>query len=120
MSIVLSSADLNAVKLAAVTRELNELNYKRVREWFAYLDDMVKIECPTADEIDRLAEIKATRDVFVHNRGVVSPIYLEKAGAKHRAKSGDRLDIPEHYHRESWELIKKVVADVSGAAIAKS
>lgn len=34
VSVVLSAADLDAVKLEAVNRELNELNYKRVREWF--------------------------------------------------------------------------------------
>jgi hypothetical protein len=120
MSLVLSAADLAEVKLAAVNRELNELSYKRVRDWFAYLDDMVKLGCPTADEIDRLAEVKATRDVFVHNRGVASPTYEEKAGAKKRGKAGDKLDVPEHYHREGWELIKKVVSDVSAAAIAKA
>lgn len=118
-SVILEAADLKAVKLEAVNRELNELNYKKVREWFAYLEGMAKLKCPTDDEIDRLTEIKATRDVYVHNRGVASSIYEEKSGAKKRCKAGERLEIPEHYHRESWELIRKVVTDLSAAAIAK-
>ncbi len=120
MSVVLTAPDLDTVKLAATNRELNELNYKKVREWFAYLEGLVNLGCPTAGEIGRLAEIKATRDVFVHGRGLVGPICEEKAGAQKRASTGDRLDIPPQYHRESWQLIKKVVADVSAAMIAKA
>jgi hypothetical protein len=120
VAVVLTAADLASVKLAVVNRELNELSYRRVREWFSYLEDLVKLGCPTADDIDRLAEIKATRDVYVHNRGVAGAIYVEKAGDKKRCDVGQRLDLPEQYHRESWLLIRKVVSDVSTAAVGKA
>jgi hypothetical protein len=120
VSVVLTAADLASVKLAAVNRELNELSYKRVREWFAYLEDLVKLGRPTADEVDRLAEIKATRDVYVHSRGTAGAVYVEKAGARKRCDAGQKLDLPEQYHRESWQLIRKVIADISAAAIAKA
>ena len=119
-SLVLDATELNDLRLAAVDRELNELNYKKLREWFAYLDDMVRLGCPTADEIDRLAEIKATRDIVVHNRGLANRTYEDKAGAKKRCNAGERLDIAEQYHRDSWQLIKKVVADVSAAVLTKA
>jgi hypothetical protein len=51
---------------------------------------------------------------------VASAIYEEKAGARKRVNVGEKLAVPECDHRESWELIKKVVADVSAAAIAKA
>jgi hypothetical protein len=120
VSVVLEASDLDAVKLAAVNRELNELNYKKVREWFSHLNGLVSLGCPTADEIDRLAEIKATRDVSVHNRGIASLIYEEKAGPLGRAKAGERLEMPEHYHLASWQLIRKVVQDLSAASVAKA
>ena len=120
MSVILAAVDLESVKLAAVNRELNELNYRKVRDWFSYLEDLVKLGCPTADEIDRLAEIKATRDVYVHNRGVAGAIYEEKAGNKKRCGAGQKLDLTEPYHRESWQLIRKVVSDVAAAAVAKA
>ncbi len=120
VSLVLDAADLGSVKLAVVNRELNELSYRKVREWFAYLEDLVKLGCPTADEIDRLAEIKATRDVYVHNRGVAGAAYVEKAANKRRCDVGQKLDLPEPYHRESWRLIRKVVSEVAAAAVAKA
>jgi hypothetical protein len=56
---------------------------------------------------------------LVHNGGVANKTYESKAGGLARYKGGERIEIPEHYHRETWELIRKVIADLSNAAIAK-
>jgi hypothetical protein len=79
----------------------------------------VKLGCPSADEIARLAEAKATRDVLVHSRGVAGKVYESKAGKLARYKDGERTDLPEPYHRETWELLRKLVADISDATVAK-
>jgi hypothetical protein len=42
-----------------------------------------------------------------------------KAGKLARYRDGQRIEIPEHYHRDAWELIRKVVTDMSSAAVAK-
>lgn len=116
---VLDSPDKDAITLLVVNKELNEVLYDRPTGWFKYLEDKPKLGCPTPDEIDRIAEAKACRDVLVHNRGVASKNYESKAGRLARFKDGQRIGIPEHYHRETWELIRKVITDLSNAAIAK-
>jgi hypothetical protein len=93
--------------------------YDRPTGWFKYLEDKAKLGCPTPDEVDRIAEAKASRDVLVLNRGVASKTYESKAGRFARHKNGQRIDIPEHYHRETWELIREVIRNISNAAIAK-
>ena len=93
--------------------------YKRVGDWFTYLNDLVKLNCPQPDEIHRLAEIKALRDILVHNKGIANEIYIEKSMGEARFNVGDLLEIPEQYHRESWQLIKQVISDISDAAIKK-
>lgn len=119
-SILFEAHDLEEAKAALVERELHELAYKKVRDWFAYLDGLVHLDHPTPDEIDRLTEIKATRDVLVHNRGIANVLYDDRASERKRCRAGEVLDLPESYHRQSWEVIRKVVADVSNAAIAKA
>jgi hypothetical protein len=114
------ATDLADARARAIGLQLNELSYKKLRDWFEFLKSLVHLDCPTEDEIQRLAEIKATRDIFIHNRGVVNAIYVEKAGDKARFRVGETAEVPEPYHRESWELIKKVVADLSDAAVAKA
>lgn len=116
---VLDAPDKDAITLLVVNKELIEILYKRPADWFAYLEARAKLGCPIQNDIDRIAEAKASRDVLVHSRGVASQIYESKAGSLARYKVGQRIDIPEHYHRETWELIHKLVTDISNAAIAK-
>lgn len=116
---VLDAPDKDAITLLVVNKELNEILYDRPTGWFKYLEDKAKLDCPTPDEIDRIAEAKASRDVLVHNRGVAGKTYESKGGKLARYKDGQRIDIPEQYHRDTWELIRKVITDISNAAIAK-
>ena len=116
---VLKAPDKSAIVLTVVDKELNELKYERLADWFAYLERLTNLGCPTADEIEKLAEIKASRDILVHNNGIANATYVSKGGTRARYQDGEKLGIPEQYHRTSWEAINKVVRDVSAAAIAK-
>ncbi len=116
---ILDAPDRDAIVLVVVNKELNELLYDRPARWFAYLEEKAKLSCPAPDEVERFAEAKATRDVLIHNRGIVNRIYTAKAGRLARFPEGQRIDIPEPYHRQTWELLRKLVADVSDAASAK-
>jgi hypothetical protein len=117
---VLKAPDKAAIILTVVDKELNDLKYERVADWFARLELLAELGCPTTAEIEKLAEIKASRDILVHNHGVVNAIYVGKAGRWARYHDGERLEIPEQYHRDSWETIKKVVHELSAAAAAKA
>ena len=117
---ILDAPDKDALALLVVNKEINELLYQRPRDWFAYLESRGKLGCPTPDEIDHFAEAKASRDLFIHNRGVANKIYEYKAGKLARYQIGEIIDIPEQYHRETWELLRKLVADLSDAALAKA
>ena len=117
---ILKAPDMAALVLSVVEKELNDLRYERVADWFAYLDRLAKLGCPTAGEIETLAEVKASRDILVHNKGIANATYVSKAGSRARYRPGDRLELPEQYHRDSWETIKKVVQNISDAAIKKA
>jgi hypothetical protein len=117
---ILDAPDKDAVALLVVNKEVLGLSYERPADWFKYLNEKAKLDCPTPEEIDRLAEAKASRDVLVHNRGVANKTYESKSGKLARYKDRQRIDIPEHYHRETWELLRKVITDISSAAIAKA
>jgi hypothetical protein len=102
-----------------IGKHINELKYKSLRDWFATMNKTVKLDCPTEDELDSLAEVKAARDLLEHNAGVVNDTYLRKAGKKARFAAGKRLEIDDNYYFESWRLIKKIIADISAAAVSR-
>jgi hypothetical protein len=116
---VLKAASREEVISHVILKHLNELKYEQLREWFVALNKAVRLDCPTEDEIDALAEIKATRDILEHNAGVVNETYRRKAGRKARYEVGDHVEIDDSYHLESWRLIKKVVADLTSAAVGR-
>ncbi len=56
--------------------------------------------------------------MLVHNRGVISPVYLKKAGPLARGGDGERIEMPEPYRRQVWEVVRQLAADASDAALA--
>jgi hypothetical protein len=61
------------------------------------MSKIVKLGCPTDDEIERIAEMTAARDLIIHNSGIVNKTYLDKAGTKARYAVGDQLVIERPY-----------------------
>ncbi len=117
---VLDAPDKEAIVPLVVNKELNEVLYKRPAGWFAYLEERAKLGCPTPDEIQHVADAKATRDVLMHNRGVAGKSYEAKAKPLARYADGERIEVGEAYHRATWVLLCKVVAEVTDAAGAKA
>jgi hypothetical protein len=116
---ILAAPNRDVLILSVVDRELNEVKYRKVAEWFEFLESTVRLGCPAVDEIEQLAEMKASRDILEHNAGEINEVYLAKAGARARYKVGERLEIPDPYLRTCWTLLRKIVEDVVTAATAR-
>lgn len=119
VDVILDAADKAEIATFVIDRAVGGLMYRKPADWFAYLDKKLKLGRPAADEIERFAEAKATRDVLIHNRGVVNEVYAAKAGHRARYAVGEQVDVPEPYHREVWDLLQKIVADLADAVAAK-
>ena len=117
--VILKASDRDDVIAQVLWKQLNDLKFKSVRDWFLALKKAVKLDCPNDEEIEVLSEVKATRDLLEHNAGVVNEVYLRKAGKRTRYAVGDHVELDDSYHLESWKLIKKIVGEVTGSAITK-
>lgn len=117
---VLAAPDRAAVLQGVIDRELNDVKYRRVADWFDYLRKLVSVPGPSDDEVGGLAEAKAGRDILVHNKGIVNAVYVAKAGAKARYVPGDILELPDPYFRTVADLIDKVAADTTAAVAARA
>lgn len=95
-----------------IEKEINEITYGRVTEWFKRLNEF-KLKCPTDDEIGRLAEIKASRDVLVHGNAKTNRIYVDKAGKYARYKIDEPLEINEKYLHESRAFLQEIIKNIS-------
>jgi len=105
---VLESTSLDEVHLRATDALLNELAYKSPAEFAESIQPLLSInllECPA---FHRYVEVKGTRDIFIHNRGVANDVYVRKAGSHARVKSGMSLPADIQYFLESYECCLQI------------
>lgn len=113
---ILDAADFDTVLERLIQRELHELQYRSVPEWFDFLARIVKLDGVTAEDIARLAELKATRDIHLHNGGIANDTYLRKAGLLARVSSGNRLPVPRPYVYDGADFLKAFIARKAASA----
>ena len=99
-----------------IDRELHELQYKSVGEWFSRLQAAIRFQALSDAHVARVAEIKASRDILAHNVGIVDEIYLRKAGDLARAGLGEKLPITRPYTYDSADFLRGVVASLADIA----
>ncbi len=116
---VLARPDFAALIDHLIELELHELRYKSVAEWFQFLPKIIKLDAPTSSDIERLAELKATRDIFAHNAGVANEIYVRKAGSHARAFEGAALTISRPYLYDAVGFLKRLVSDLVAKAFKR-
>jgi len=100
---VLESTSLEEVHMRATDTLLNELSYKSPSEFAEVFDQLLSINLLKCPAFHRYMEVKATRDIFIHNRGVANDVYVRKAGTHARVKSGMGLPADVQYFLESYE-----------------
>ncbi|QDU46494.1 hypothetical protein Mal52_50150 [Symmachiella dynata] len=116
---ILTCHDKSEIVERAIEKRLLDVAYGPITKWMNYIEQTTGISCLDSNQVQRLSEIKASRDLLAHNNGIVNSLYRERAGDHARFHDGDTLELPAHYHRESWEFIRQTVNDIADAGIDK-
>lgn len=117
---IVAAPDKPSILQPLIDQYVLGMGYKRPAEWFKQLSGIVALNHPGNADIEQFSEFKATRDVFVHNRGIATAIYVEKAGLRARAVADAPLDLPDEYVHDGWRLCARIVTDVGTDAAAKA
>ena len=64
-------------------------------------------------------EIKATRDVLVHNAGIVNETYLRKVRGKSRGQLGELIPLDKTYLDDSVTSMKRLIKHVYEGCLQK-
>lgn len=93
-------------------RELNELSYKSLKDQADYYQDRFGISLGDSGvSLDVLVELRAARNLLVHNNGVVNHIYLEQV--PHSSYSlGESIKVDSSYFVSAVKSLSKVVAHI--------
>lgn len=85
-----------------IANELNEIKYQSMDNWHEHLAKLFGIQQIPETLSDTLIELKASRDLIVHNESIINEIYLSKSKKVARGKIGERIDCSGGYFQQSW------------------
>lgn len=111
--LISSGTYLQTIK-AIAANSVNDLSYKSFREyWDEWQKFAVKVPTISEDEINAFSEMKATRDLYVHNNGKINDLYLRKAGEKaRRPNNRDKIPLDETYIASASKLSEAFVSKI--------
>ena len=79
-----------------------------------YLDKAAKVLSIELEPetVRAFVEIKASRDIIIHNSGLINKLYVEKAGDKSRGDPGEELVIDDAYFRHVIVTLKALAGAI--------
>jgi len=105
------SSTIEDIKEQLIEEQVSSLMYKSATDWIEYLRKNVKMNLNyVLENLPRLREIIARRNIIVHNEGIVNAIYLNTVSQEYRkdVAIGDVLDVDKEYIYDSLELIESI------------
>jgi hypothetical protein len=111
LDLVINAADISSLIDGLISTRILKIMYDRPANYFKHLKAIAGIELESAIQ-QEFIEIKASRDVFVHNQSIANLLYVEKSGSRARAKVDEKLPITEIYFKDSMTLMKKVIIEI--------
>jgi hypothetical protein len=111
LDVVVSSSTVDEILDVVIQKQLFALFYGSPERYFEYVQKILSIEIEKELK-DSFAEIKATRDIIVHNSGIANDVYTAKSGKKARARSGERLEMNTAYFKAATQTLKGLVHSV--------
>ncbi len=106
--LVLEAQSLEEIKISLVNIIINELAYKSPKDFAEEFSKYIGIKLIEKPAFHKYIELKATRDIYIHNQGVANEIYLSKADTLARVKSGTFLPVDIQYFLQSYECCLQI------------
>lgn len=100
---VLSASSIEQAKITIVDEILNEIAYKSPKDYATEFEKYTSVKLLENPVFHKYIELKATRDIHIHNRGIANDIYLIKSGVVARVKNGEYLPVDIQYFLMSYE-----------------
>jgi hypothetical protein len=111
ISIVLESSSLDEARNTIIESRLQGIFYAEPKDYLKYFHEITSIKI-SEDKFDFYIEAKATRDLIVHNSGVINDLYLHKAGDNARGKAGNIIQLNEKYFGKCVSSFKSISSEI--------
>jgi len=91
-----------------ISKHIDVLSYSKPKDQLDYIEKLLSIEIGE-DIWGKWVEIKATRDLIVHNKSVINEVYLDKVGELARGEYGKEIIVDEDYYKKLIIISKSLI-----------
>lgn len=109
---ILDCNSIEQIKLNIIDSILNEIKYKSPKEFAEDFNTYVGFNLLEIPAYHKYIELKATRDIHIHNKGEANKIYEAKAGTFSRVKAGNYLPVTLQYFLEMYEQCLRLCEEI--------
>ena len=115
---IINAESLDEILKDLIEQELISIFYASPEKQFEYMSKILGIEFDQKinNLFDKWKEYKATRDIIVHNSGLINETYIKKSANQARGEIGDQLIIDNEYLNfliaDTKSLIGKITSNI--------
>lgn len=108
MSEILQCESINDILLRVAEKKVQSLGYKGLMDIMKYLNSQLKLDFDIKlPELLEACEIFQTRNIIVHNSGIINEIYIKNVIGTN-LKVGYKYPLTEEYVRRSGEVFRSL------------
>jgi hypothetical protein len=118
ISVIVDAKTINDARKAVAESRLQGVFYSEPKEYLSYFESISGIKIPE-DLFLSFVEIKATRDIIIHNDGKVNELYIRKSSNNGRAKLREVIPLDEEYFASCITAMKSISKEIEKQVRAK-
>jgi len=99
--------DLEALIELVITHGLISVSYAGPNNYIKYFSKVSGVEFPE-ETVGDYCELKATRDIVIHNNSIVNEVYIKKVDSLARSSLNKKIPIDQGYFEKSVALLKRM------------
>ena len=100
---IISCESLEIIKQRIIEIIVNEISYKSPKDFATEFENITGINLFEIPAYHHYVELKATRDIYIHNNGISNSIYFSKSGSLARVNPGEVLPVTNQYFLMTYE-----------------
>lgn len=107
ISKILLYKDIDSLINQIISETIIHISYLSPSKYFEYFKIISGVNIPK-DLLNKYFELKASRDIIIHNNSKINNVYLSKSGNLARGKLNETLIIDQNYFDQSIALLKRI------------
>lgn len=111
ISFVVDSTTIEEARKSVAESRLQGVFYAEPKDYLAYFKNISGVDIPEK-LFNSFVEIKATRDLIIHNDGKINALYLRKSDKCARGEIGDRIPLDEEYFGQCISVMKSISSEI--------